>query len=56
MKVVQLHEKTPKQFLNPFQTLKPIMAQKVKNDPKIKSKSKVRIVGNIENERFPLHE
>ena len=39
---------------NSFQTLPqpkklPIRAQKVKNDPKIKSKSKVRIEGTIEN-------
>ena len=31
-------------------TLKSIMPQKVRNDPKIKSKSNVRIEGNIENE------
>ena len=45
MKVVQLHEQTPKQLLNP--TLTP---KKVKNDPKIKSKLKVRIKEHIQNE------
>ena len=42
MKVIQLHEETLNQFLNPTPT--------PKNDPKIKSKSIVRIWGNIENE------
>ena len=42
---------------NSFQTLpqpqkSPIRAQKVNNDPKIKSKSNVRIVRNKENESF----
>ena len=40
---------------NSFQTLPqpqklPIRAQKVKNDPNIKSKSNARVEGNIENE------
>ena len=43
MKVVKLHEWTPKQFLSP--TLNP----KSQNDPKIKSKSNVRIDETIEN-------
>ena len=52
MKVVQLQEQTPKKFLNPTPTPKnsPFGPQKVKNDPKIKVKSNVRIEGNIENE------
>ena len=52
MKVVQLHEQTPKQFLNPTQPKKiyPLGPQKVKNGPKIKSQSKVRIKRNIEND------
>ena len=51
MQVVQLHECTPKQFLNPtLNPKKPIRAQKVKNDPKIKSKLNIRIEANIENE------
>ena len=51
MKVVQLHEQTPKQCLNSSPTPKnsPLGPQKVKNDPKIKSKSNLRIEGNIEN-------
>ena len=51
MKVVQLHELTPKQFLNPTLTPKknPFGPQKVKNGPKIKLESKVRIEENIEN-------
>ena len=44
MKVAQLHERTPKQFLNPTPT------PELKNDPKIKSKSNVKIERNIENE------
>ena len=50
MKVVQLHERTPKQFLNPTPTKKSsqLVPQKVKNGPKIKSKSKVIIKENIE--------
>ena len=45
MKVVQLHEMTPK-----LQSQKqPIRAQKVKNDPNSRSKSKVRIEGTVEN-------
>ena len=36
MKVVQLHEYTPKQVLNPSSThKKPVGPQKVKNDPKV---------------------
>ena len=42
MKVVQLHEFTPKQCLNP--------SQPPKIAPKIKSKSNVRIERNKENE------
>ena len=51
MKVVKLHEWTPKQFLSP--TLNPKIANrapKSQNNPKIKSKSNVRFEGNIENE------
>ena len=65
---VQLHEQTPKQllnrittpeialkyFLNPSPTPK-IARQspkKVKNDPKIKSKLKVRNEGTIENKSY----
>ena len=43
MKVVQLHEPYPNPKNSPFGP------QKLKNDPKIKSKSNVRIKGNIEN-------
>ena len=52
MKVFQLHELTPKQFFNPSPTPKiaRLGPQKVKNDPKIKSKSNVRIERNKENE------
>ena len=51
MKVVQLHEYTPKQLSNPTPTpKKPIGPQKINNYPKIKLKSKVRIERNIENE------
>ena len=46
MKVVKLHEWTPKLFLSP--TLNP----KSQNNPKIKSKSNVRIEGNKENEKY----
>ena len=51
MKVVPLHEWTPKQFFKPTPTPKnsPLGPQKVKNYPKIKSKSKDRIERNIEN-------
>ena len=52
MKVVQLHEQTPKQFLNPS-TAPKIARQgpkKVKNNPKFKAKSNVRIETNKENE------
>ena len=50
LKVVKLHEQTPKQLSNPIPTLKKPIRTKDQNDPKIKSKSKVRIEGNIENE------
>ena len=52
MKVVQLYELTPQQFSNPTPTPKIVHKgpQKVKNDPKILSKSNLRIEGNIENE------
>ena len=52
MKIVQLHEWAQKQCLNPSPTPKnsPSGPQKVKNDPKIKSKSNVRIKRNTENE------
>ena len=52
MKVVQLHEQNPKQLLNPTPNPKnsPRGPTKDKNDPKIKSKSNLRIEGNIENE------
>ena len=65
MKVVKLHEWTPKPSLSPTLNQKnsPIRPQKVKNDqiselketsikndPKIKSNSNVRIQGIIENE------
>ena len=48
MKIVQLHEGTPKQFLN--QKDSPLGPQKVKNDPQINSKSNVRVEGHIKNE------
>ena len=43
MRIVQLYEQTPKQFLNPTPNPKnsPRGPPKVKNNPKIKSKSKV---------------
>ena len=52
MKVVQPHNETSKKFLIPTSTPKSssLGPQKVKNDNKIKSKSNVRIEGNIENE------
>ena len=42
----------PKSFFEPYPDPKnsPLGPQKVKNDPKIKSKSNVRMEGNIENE------
>ena len=42
----------PKKGVEPYPNPKnsPLGPQKVKNDPKIKSKSNVRIEGNIENE------
>ena len=59
MKVVQLHEQTPKQFshptkipvVEPYPNPKnsPLGPQKVKNDPKIKSNSNVRDLGIAEN-------
>ena len=54
MKVIQLHECTPKQYLNPSPTPKnsPLGHQKVKNDPKIESKSKVGIEGIKEDKSF----
>ena len=47
MKVVQLHELTQKQFLNPFPNPKNSLLgpQKVQNYPKIKSKSNVKVEG-----------
>jgi len=45
IKVVQLHEYALKQFSDPTPIQK--LAQKVKNDPKIKSKSKVEIEENL---------
>ena len=53
MKVVQLNQWTPKQFLKP--TLSQKMAHwgpKSKNNPKIKSKSNVRIEGNKGNKSY----
>ena len=50
MKFVQLHEKTSKQCSYPNPKNSPLGSKKVKNDPKIKSKSNVRIKENIENE------
>ena len=47
MKVVKLHEWTPKQFLSPtLNTKKPDRTPKSQNNPKIKSKLNVRIRGN----------
>ena len=52
MKVVQLHEYTPELFrtLPKLPPIKPLGPRKLKNEYKIKSKSNVRIEGNIENE------
>ena len=52
MKVVKLYEYTLKQLSKPTPTPKksPLGSQKVKNDPKIKTNSIVRIEKNIENE------
>ena len=52
MKVVQLHNETSEQFFYPYSNPKssPFGPQKVKNDPKIESKSNVRIERNSENE------
>ena len=54
MKVVQVNEWTPKQFLNPTETKNsPLWPKKVQNNnPKIKSKLNVRIKGNKENKSF----
>ena len=41
-------QKVVQPFLNPKNS--PLGPPKIKNDPKIKSKSNVRIEGNIENE------
>ena len=50
MKVVQLHEVTPNQLLNPTPTPKYLIRpQKVKRDPKIRSKLNIRIDKNIQN-------
>ena len=50
MKVVQLHNETSKQFFIPTSTPKiAIRAPKNKQQPKIKSKSKVRIKATVEN-------
>ena len=47
MKVVQLHEQTLKMFEHfPNPKNSPLGPQKVKNDPKIKSKANVRIGRN----------
>ena len=51
MKVVQLHEQSQKHLSNRTPTQKQtIRAKKNKNDPKIKSKSNIRIKRNKENE------
>ena len=51
---MQLHEETPKHFfeLYPHPKNSPLGSQKVKADPKIRSKSKVRIIGTIEKKLF----
>ena len=51
IKVLSLYEEIPKQILNPSPDPKnnPLGPEKVKNDPKFKSKSKVRIKEAIEN-------
>ena len=50
MKVVQLYQQTPKQFLNPLPIPKiAYQGPKNKKDPKIKSKSNIIIERNIEN-------
>ena len=54
MKVVQLHEWSPKQFLKPTMNQK-IANQhfkKVKNNLNIKSRSNVKIEGNKANNKF----
>ena len=49
MKVAQVDPKTVYEpYIEPKNS--PLGSQKFKDDPKIKSKSKVRIEGNIENE------
>ena len=49
-KVLSLYEETPKQFEPyPYPKNGPSGPQKAQNDPKIKSKSKVKIEGTIEN-------
>ena len=54
IKVAQLHKQTPKQFFEPYTDPKKslLWSQKVKNDPKIESKSEVRIEGTIENKSY----
>ena len=53
-KVISLYEETLKELLYPTLTLQicTLGTQKVKHDPKIKSKSKVRIEENIENKSY----
>ena len=57
MKVVQPHNSDPKTIVKSYSNPKksPLGPQKVKNDPKIKSKSSVRIEANIEMKVVPLH-
>ena len=52
MKAVQLHNSDPKTVVEPYSNPKnsPLGPKKVKNDPKIKSTSKVKIKRNLENE------
>ena len=56
IKVVQLHEWRPKQFLNIEPKNSPLGPQKVKNNHKIKLKSNVRIEGNKKMKIIALNE
>ena len=53
IKVIQLHGQSLKHFFNPTSPKNsPLRPQKVKNDPKIKSKSNIKIERNKENESY----
>ena len=55
IKVVQLDPKTVFEHY-PYPKNRPLGLQKVKKDPKIKSKSNIRIEGNIEKKVAAIYE